>query len=653
MVRTSPLPAMLALVFAVLITGPFAAPAGAQEDKSFELPRAVAVADVRPDGSVVVTEKITYLFSGSSFEGGYREIPLKEGMLVSDVSVSEGGKEYAPGASAQLGSSGAPGTYGTADLGDRYRIVWHYRASDEQRTFTLRYRLEGLAVAHDDVVDVYWQAWGDEWQEPLDLLVAAMVLPGEPKKGEVKVFGHPASVSGKTSLGPEKVSPTLIASDVPASQFVEMRVVFPRELLTSTGGAMVERGDGLKEIMDQEAADARSAARQAWFVRQQPLFGLLLVALSVGILAFVYLRYGREPKVDYSERYEREPPTNDPPAVVGAIITQKPSVGSREFTATLFDLIRRGFLKAQPVSVKKGGLWDEKTMTDLRVKLGSSDTGSLKAFELSVLKVARRVISYGPVNLTDFEVRLKDADKSTRRANDSSYEYFRNAVKREVEARDLVERGPSAWLGRSAILLGLAGTEWFVLSLFGRAAGVVTLIVVLIFLIGFSFLVLAIAGWVVRRVFGYAGSALNQLWVRRTPKGALLHERWQAFRRYLTDFSRLEESPPASLALWEQFLVYGIALGVAEQVLQAARLHAPPEIAEEGGPFYIPGYDGSVILPDGLSLSNLENDFSRAFTPPSSSGSSWSGGGGAFSGGGGGFSGGGGDGGGGGGGGAW
>jgi uncharacterized membrane protein len=135
-----------------------------------------------------------------------------------------------------LGSSGAPGTYGTTNLGDRYRIVWHYRASYEERTFTLRYRLKGLAVAHDDVVDLYWQAWGDEWEVPLDSLEATMVLPGDAGKGDVvKFFGHPASVSGKTSLGPDGVSPTLIASDVPAGQFVEMRVVFPRKLLSSTG----------------------------------------------------------------------------------------------------------------------------------------------------------------------------------------------------------------------------------------------------------------------------------------------------------------------------------------------------------------------------------------------------------------------------------
>src|SRR5215203_343674 len=384
MVRTSTLPAMmLALIFAVLLAGAFAAPAEAQ-DKSFSLPRAYVVASVQPDGSVLVTEEITYLFTGS-FEGGYREILLKDGMSVTDVSVSEYGKAYSPGASAELGSSGAPGTYGTANLGNAYRIVWHYRASDEKRTFTVSYRLGGLAVAHDDVVDVYWQAWGDEWQEPLDSLDATMNLPGNPQTGDVKVFGHPASVSGETGLGPDRVSPTLVASDVPPEQFVEMRVVFPRELLTSTGGARVVQGNGLQKIMDQEAAEANSAARSLWLQRLQPVFALLLVALAVGLMAFVYLRYGREPRVDYGERYEREPPTDDPPGVVSAIMGQQPSVGTREFTATLFDLIRRGVLKAQPVSVKQGSLLGEKTITDLRVDVGYRDQDSHEDYERSLL----------------------------------------------------------------------------------------------------------------------------------------------------------------------------------------------------------------------------------------------------------------------------
>jgi hypothetical protein len=62
---------------------------------------------------------------------------------------------------------------------------------------------------------------------------------------------------GETSLGPDGVSPKLVASDVPAEQHVEMRVVFPRELLASTGGARLEPGDGLllQPAVSQRKAD--------------------------------------------------------------------------------------------------------------------------------------------------------------------------------------------------------------------------------------------------------------------------------------------------------------------------------------------------------------------------------------------------------------
>ena len=173
--------------------------------------------------------------------------------------------------------------------------MWHYRASDEQRTFTVRYRLSGLAVAYDDVVDLYWQVWGEEWQEPLGSLEATVVLPGEASKGEVKVFGRPASVSGETSLGSDRVSPTLFAVEVPPEQYVEMRVVFPRELLSSTGGARVEPGDGLKEIMAQDAAETRSEAREARQTLLLWLFGVLgigLVGAVIVTMSFGYVYWG-------------------------------------------------------------------------------------------------------------------------------------------------------------------------------------------------------------------------------------------------------------------------------------------------------------------------------------------------------------------------
>jgi Predicted membrane protein (DUF2207) len=206
------------------------------------------------------------------------------------------------------------------------------------------------------------------------------------------------------------------------------------------------------------------------------LFGLVIVVVSVGAMAYVYLRYGREPKVAYSERYEREPPTNDPPAVIGAIISQKPSVGSREFASTLFELIRGGILKAQPVSVKKSGFWGEKTMTDLRVDVGSGDPDSiedfarniltLENFERRVLNVAERVLAHGPVNLTDFEERMKGI--YDRRANRSSYESFRDAVKREVGRRVVQRRG---WRRRRSIVAAMTPAHRSLLAGCERGCG--------------------------------------------------------------------------------------------------------------------------------------------------------------------------------------
>ena len=83
-----------------------------------------------------------------------------------------------------------------------------------------------------------------------------------------------------------------------------------------------------------------------------------------------------------------------------------------------------------------------------------------------------------------------------------------------------------------------------------------------------------------------------RLWRRRRPEAEREAERWDAFRRYLTDFPRLAEAPPASLELWERYLVYGIAFGIAERVLQGAQLHMPEEIHQASSIYWIsPGGD--------------------------------------------------------------
>jgi uncharacterized membrane protein len=133
---------------------------------------------------------------------------------------------------------------------------------------------------------------------------------------------------------------------------------------------------------------------------------------------------------------------------------------------------------------------------------------------------------------------------------------------------------------------------------------------------------------------------------RRTEAAALEHARWKAFKRFMSDFSAMKEAGPSLLPLWEHYLVYAVALGVADKLINNLKLVAreyntPVPMAA----WFIPA-NASALGPDGLgeglssldamtaSLSNLEA-LSSAMTTSTSTGGGFSGGGGGGGGGGG------------------
>ncbi|KUK00889.1 MAG: hypothetical protein AB7D17_08105 [Methanobacteriales archaeon] len=78
---------------------------------------------------------------------------------------------------------------------------------------------------------------------------------------------------------------------------------------------------------------------------------MLILALFIPLT--IYLRYGREPKIDYKAEYEHEIPSDDPPpALVNAIFKPKvfKDVGEPDmdgFKATIMDLIDRNYFKIE------------------------------------------------------------------------------------------------------------------------------------------------------------------------------------------------------------------------------------------------------------------------------------------------------------------
>ena len=220
--------------------------------------------------------------------------------------------------------------------------------------------------------------WGDEWEQSLGRLTATTSGPGE----VVRAWGHPVWVRGDVTLaGPRAL---LRALDVPAGQFVELRALYPRGAFTSTAGMRVEEGPGLAKIVAEEQADAEAYADDQERIdelKDNPLrTGLVVLALAtlpaLAVIAAVFWFLGRERRTPYDREYEQEPPTDTEPALVPMLLRQGGEPGSYEFTATLFDLIRRGVYTATPTTTERkiwAGLRTQ-TVSDLELSAGEERT---------------------------------------------------------------------------------------------------------------------------------------------------------------------------------------------------------------------------------------------------------------------------------------
>ncbi len=584
----------------------------------------VVNAQAQRDGYVLVSEQITM---SDVFHGGYRDIPIAGGQSIDRVSVSEKGHPYTYGGSTVLGSIGQPGTFATTRVGNDLRIVWHFdNPGGGPRTFTISYRFRGLAVAYDDVVDVNLNVWGSAWAESLPSLRATLRLPKPTKSPAYRVWAGPAWVHGSVKRTP--AAAVLQASSIPSHQLVDLRVVFPRSLLSSTAGAQTRSGTRLAQIVAEEESSYAAYSHDRKQIKRyehSPYTWLVLLLLAfvpaLAVIVFVYVRFGREPKVDYERSYEQEPPSELAPALVPALVRERSGAGVNEFTATLFDLIRRGRYKAEHVTTehpKWGGLRNT-TVSDLELTPGKK-LESPTSWEDAVGAIVDPILGDKGERLSRFRERIA-ADRS---ANASRFQAFKSAVSAEIRKRNWYRSGLSVLIGAVVVFL-LAGALPLTYAIHHYRTAAPRFSDDVLIALG----VCAILDAVVAGV----SIAIVPLWRARSRPAQLEAARWSAFRRYLTDFPRLEEAPPVSIVLWERYLVYGIAFGIAEQVLQAAHLQMPEEMQKQSSLYWIGTGNQFGGTATALAISDLNSGFGSALSPPSSSGS---GGGGGFGGGGGG-----------------
>jgi uncharacterized membrane protein len=567
---------------------------------------------LNPDGSMDVVETLSFDFD-SGCHGGFRQIDHVGvgseddlGSTLFDIgplTVTEHGE------SVPIADSG-PGfvKWGEASV----TISGHH-------VYELTYHVQNAVAVSPDVAVLYWQflGTGSPHQDHVDVTIHT---PGF--GGNLRIFVHGALNGVSSIVGPDV---HLSVDDSPAGTKVEVRMLEP-----STDFAVPPAGPALEQaILDKEAVLADAANQRRAELRdeltreenQKKAGNIASPILAVlGLLAFagIFFKWGKEPPPpdDISE-YFRDIP-EDPPAVCQAVRSFG-SVTNDAFPATLIDLAQRGWLTITEEHGETAVL--HRDTIDYRFTRTPKDDAPLTDYESKLLW---RLFPNGGT-ITQSEL-VEDA-KSTPKASAAWLDDFKGSIHADFTRRGYVDSGHlQKWLLHLLTIAVVGGAGVLAVAL-GALLGWVAIAVAVVLLL------------------------LSGLLRQRTKAGARKLAEVDGLARFLRDFSRLpDEAHTGDLILYERYLVYAVALGVAGELVEGLRVRFP-QFAEPSSGFatwYVvgsmAGYSNMGRLDSIGTIGSFASEFSSAtaaaFSPPSSS----SGAGGGFSGGGGGGGGGGGSG---------
>ena len=603
----------LFLVLAVMTTLALA-------DRSLTMDQIIVDAQVFPDASMQVTERITVDFSGQ-WNGFYVKIPQGD-TPITEVQVSENGQpyEFNPGT-----EYGPPGTFLIKYEGDDILIDWSINASNQVRTFDVSYRVINAVTIYEDTAELYRKFIGEANGNRISYVQVNLTLPPgaeQFQQGEdIRIWGH-GPLNGEIQFaGPNAV--VMKVSDLPSYTFMEGRVLMPVSLFAGAPAEAYVDQPALVRILSEEKGWADQANKERMMARAEMGVGAGIVLAALVTVFMLWRRYGRKHPTVFDGDYYRDLPADYSPAELSVLWNFK-TMNANDITATIMDLARRQFLFLEEDTVQKRRLLGSKEITTFRLSfmpapepaaLRKPEEAILRPHEIELIDFLKNDIGGGK----DY-IYLTDIEEYAKKYGEAFYAFWSewtSDIIAKCESYNFFDNH-----GSMTLFTVLGGVALFVLG-FVLAARIGT--------IGWAMMLAGIIVFLVPRFFK-----------RRSVTGQEDYVRWEAFKRFLEHFSEMQRHEIPSLIIWEHYLVFAVTLGVAKEVIKQLEVVFPNMQDGDyrfgyGWMMYGTYHTGMNALTN--SFDGIGQSFERSLASAQkavSKSSSGSGGGGGFSGGGGG-----------------
>ncbi|MCC5841021.1 MAG: DUF2207 domain-containing protein [Opitutales bacterium] len=518
--------------------------------RNFEITQLTIVAEIHPSGEVSLSEERTFAFEGSYswFEQDFRRRGFR---VIRDFTLSEGGQAYG------MDDSRDPGSFSVRESRRLVTVRTNFRATDESRTFTLRYVLEGALASDGDWAEFYWTFLGSDWERAHQNIRIEILLPEELSADELVAWHRSAAINPE--LRTERNRVIFTADRQREDRVLRIRTFFPARLVADAMPS--ETPLNPFEIKREREEAAEREARNIAFLSS---LGWILSVVAVGLAIYLVKRYGQRPQLGENlPKMADRPPSDLPPALAGWLFRYTHSDQNSRFVSTLFDLARRGYFTLQQETETTGTF--RKTETDVYVlaRTGKTDLGGLRDWEKEVIALAEQRLA-GETKRLDKLFDYEGSEGQEQTAFVERWAAWDASLEKEAIAKN--------WFVDNAKPLAANLIVQAVLFLFG------------VFLFVYTKDVNATSGLVllVSTVFG--GLMTLALDVR-TEEGERVFRKWKAYRAAL---AAGQVSKTADLK--ERHIVYAIALGVGGKRMKTLIERIDPQPADFPWMLFRPGH---------------------------------------------------------------
>ena len=425
--------------------------------------------------------------------------------------------------------------YILTDMSEGIRIRMYYATDDDTTAFLIKYTLKDVGIAHNDVIEYYWNFLGTGFEDNIKDLQIRVNYPIKMNKNDFSWWFH-GPLTGSSDIinvNEEYTSVLAKVKKLDAGTAVDFRTLVPKTGFNESLFSKVNNDDVKESIVESEDAivakdnSLRKKYRAYFYTIEGLSIGYYVLLVSLWI--YVYKKYDKERKPKFVGEYNREFIDDYNVEVIDYLMNN--TITPNAMSASLMNLIYK-----KNVSVEK--LPEQKN----NYKFTLINRDNLNDTENCLVDFLFTTVG-GNNEFTTKE--LKSYASSTKTCNTfmSSYTKWKNKVIEDGKNQGFFDKLPGRY-GYGFFMLFLA----FIIYFASIVLNVDTFIVNTLIFAAIIFIV-------------YIGTIK-----RKSEKGIEHYTRWKAFKKFLNDFGTFDTKELPEIILWERYLVYATIFGLAKKV---------------------------------------------------------------------------------------